>query len=57
MTVLHVPLHLPAQMADDFLRRELRFREVVSTKVDHQINCLVVEHKRKTYVPSQSIGF
>jgi hypothetical protein len=57
MTTLHVPLHLPAKQAEAFLYRELSHREVLSTKVDHETNCLVVEHERKSYEPPQSIGF
>lgn len=45
MTTLEVPLHLPAIQARRFLERELRFREVVSVKV--QGNLLVVEHERE----------
>lgn len=44
VTILEVPLHLPAVQARRFLERELRFREVVSVKV--QGNLLVVEHER-----------
>lgn len=55
MTTLHVPLHLPAKQAEAFLQRELSHREVQSVKIDQQINCMVIEHERKSYEPSQSI--
>lgn len=57
MTTLHVPLHLPAKQAEAFLNRELGHREVTSVHVDHQLNCMVVEHERKSDEPPQSIGF